>query len=320
MNNRETVVCVGEALVDIIEHVGSSAPSEEHVGGSPANVALTLGRLGQTSYLLTHIGTDDRGKRIASHLGDSGVALIDGSSGAEKTSTAAASIDPTGTASYVFDLRWELPDPLPRIPEGTSCLHTGSIAAVLSPGGDQMVELIRRERENVTISYDPNLRPAIMGSPEAVRDRVEELVSLSDVVKMSDEDIAWYSPGTDPEEIARYWQGLGPSLVVVTRGGEGAVGYTNEGRVEIASLPVTVVDTVGAGDTFSAGLIDGMAYAGLLGGAKRERLRTISSGAAKAIMEHAARLAAVTVSRAGADTPWRHEVYPDQAQVSRDEG
>lgn len=319
MSTRETVICVGEALVDIIERDGAATATEEHVGGSPANVALTLGRLGQQSHLLTHVGDDDRGRRIAAHLAESGVDLVDGSvTAGAATSTAKARLDPTGAASYVFDLRWELPDPLPSVPDGTSCLHTGSIAAVLTPGGDQVVELIRSVRDLITISYDPNLRPAIMGSAEAVRDRVEDLVALSDVVKMSDEDAAWYEPDSDPEQIAERWQKLGPALVVVTRGGEGAVGFTSEGRVEIASLPVTVVDTVGAGDTFSAGLIDGLAYAGLLGASQRERLQALSTGAAKAIMEHAARLAAVTVSRAGANTPWRDEVYPKQAQVTDD--
>ncbi|MFV0457645.1 MAG: carbohydrate kinase family protein [Actinomycetales bacterium] len=317
-STEHTVLVVGEALVDIIDREGSSA-TQEHVGGSPANVALTLGRLGHHSHLLAHLGQDARGRRIAEHLAGSHVHLVEGSIDPQATtSTAAAHLDAAGTARYEFDLNWRLPDPLPSLPEGTSCLHTGSIATTLSPGGDQVEGLVRTHRDAVTISYDPNLRPAIMGSPEAVRDRVEALVALADVVKMSDEDAAWYEPGVDPEEIATRWQSRGPALVIVTRGGEGAVGFTGEGRVEIASKPISVVDTVGAGDTFSAGLIDGLAYAGLLGAANREALHGVSLGAAKAIMEHAARLAAVTVSRAGADTPWRHEVYPRQAQGARD--
>lgn len=312
--SKSTVVLsVGEALIDIIDRDGEE-PSE-HVGGSLANVALTLGRLGQSSYLLTHLGDDDRGHRCADHLRESEVKLVEGSMGAGSTSTAKAKIDPSGAATYVFDLHWELPDPLPALPEGTVCLHTGSIAAVLQPGGSQVLELIGQVRDDVTISYDPNMRPAIMEHPDKVRDQVEALVAVADVVKMSDEDAEWFAPDSTPEELAQRWAGLGPSLVVVTRGGEGAVGFTRTDRVEIASLPVSVVDTVGAGDTFSAGLIDGLAYAGLLGGAQREALQNLSTGAAKAIMEHAARLAAVTVSRAGANTPWRHEVYPKQAQV-----
>lgn len=303
-----TVVSVGEALVDIIERSGGTEP-EEHVGGSPANVALTLGRLGQDSHLLTHVGSDDRGRRTVAHLEESGVRLIDGSTDAAATSTAKAALDDTGQASYVFDLTWRLPDPLPDLPAGTVCVHTGSIAAVLAPGGDQVVELCRAARDTATISYDPNLRPQIMGSPQAVRDRVEELVALADIVKFSDEDAAWYEPGTDPEALAERWHRLGPALVIVTRGGQGAVGFTAHGRVEIGSRPVEVADTVGAGDTFSAGLIDGLGHAQLLGASKRPALHALSSQAATVIMEHAARMAAVTVSRAGANTPWRHEVY-----------
>lgn len=307
------VVSVGEALVDIIERPGQE--TAEHVGGSPANVALTLGRLGHTSHLLTHIGDDERGTRTGNHLAASHVHLVEGSVAADQTSTAKAMLNESGAATYEFDLHWELPDPLPRLPEGTTCLHTGSIAAVLEPGGTQVLELIRQVKPDVTISYDPNMRPAIMGSPEKVREQVEALVAASDIVKMSDEDAEWYEPDSTPDQLAERWAGLGPALVVVTRGGDGAIGYTRTDRVEIASLPVSVVDTVGAGDTFSAGLIDGLSYAGLLGGANRATLQALSSGAAKAIMEHAARLAAVTVARAGANTPWRDEVYPKQAQV-----
>lgn len=312
-SNSAVVLSVGETLIDIIDREGEE-PSE-HVGGSLANVALTLGRLGQRSHLLTHLGDDERGHRCANHLMESNVKLVDGSMGAGRTSTAKAKLDETGAATYVFDLHWELPDPLPALPEGTACLHTGSIAAVLQPGGGQVLDLIEQTRRDVTISYDPNMRPAIMEHPDKVRGWVEALVAVADVVKMSDEDAEWFAPDSTPEELAQRWVGLGPSLVVVTRGGEGAVGFTRTDRIEIASLPVSVVDTVGAGDTFSAGLIDGLAYAGLLGGANREALQNLSAGAAKAIMEHAARLAAVTVSRAGANTPWRDEVYPKQAQV-----
>ncbi len=318
MSKPAVVVCVGEALVDIIERRGSDQLTEEHVGGSPANVALTLGRLGQASFLLTRIGNDERGQRIADHLGASNVELITGSTQEATTSTAKAMLDDSGAATYEFDLGWELPTPLPALPEGTVCLHTGSIAALLAPGGAQVAELCAAARAGATISYDPNLRPAILGSADAIRDQVEALVAVSDIVKLSDEDAAWFEPGTDAEDLAARWQKLGPALVVVTRGGDGAVGFTREGRVEIASLPVDVIDTVGAGDTFSAGLIDGLAYAGLLGSPQREALYGISLGAAKAIMEHAARLAAVTVSRRGANTPWRHEVYPGQAEGARD--
>ncbi len=307
-----TVTVVGEALVDIIERPGAVAPAE-HPGGSPANVALTVARLGHDTHLLTRLGTDARGTRVAAHLADSGVRLVPGSMTEARTSTAVARIGAGGAATYEFDLHWELPDPLPEIPPGTVCVHTGSIAALLSPGADQVLRWCAEARHTATISYDPNLRPSLIGTPEQVRPEVEQLVTESDVVKLSDEDAAWLAPGVDPEALAAGWlEGAdeegGPAVVVVTRGGQGAVAFCAAGRVEVPQVTVAVADTVGAGDSFSGALIDGLAAEELLGADRRDALRAISVAALERVVAHAARVAAVTVSRPGADPPRRSEL------------
>jgi fructokinase len=166
------------------------------------------------------------------------------------------------------------------------------------------------------VSFDPNARPALMGDPAAARERVEQFVRAADVVKVSDEDLRWLAPDEDPAAVAAGWLALGPSVVVVTRGGEGATGVAAAGRVDVEAPPVEVVDTVGAGDAFTAGLLDALATADLLGVERSEQLRAIGTGALAAALRHATRVAAVTCSRPGADPPTRAELvaaYPEDA-------
>ncbi len=307
-----SVTVVGEALVDVIERPGSITAAE-HPGGSPANVALTLARLGIETYLLTRLGTDPRGARVAAHLDESGVRLVPGSMASGRTSTALARLGADGGATYVFDLQWELPEPLPELPTGTVCLHTGSIATLLAPGADQVARWCAAARQTATISYDPNLRPSLIGTAEQVRPEVEQLVAGADVVKLSDEDASWLSPGTDPEALAAGWLGSGeeargPGVVVLTRGGDGAVAFCAAGRVEVPPVVVAVADTVGAGDSFSGALIDALGSENLLGADRREALCAIALPVLERVVSHAARVAAITVSRAGADPPTRAEL------------
>ena len=302
-----TITCVGESLIDIIRPADDTAPIE-HVGGSPANVALALGRLGHDVHLLTWIGPDARGSRIAQHLADSGVTLLAGSHNAARTSTAAAQLGADGAAQYTFDIEWDLPSPVPTLPAGNDCLHIGSIGAVLEPGGSKVLALCEQQRLGQLISFDPNIRPALMGSPEAVRARTETLVSLSDVVKLSDEDAAWLYPDLTPEQVAESWLGRGPALVAVTLGGLGALAATVEGLVRIEAPQVAVADTVGAGDTFSAGLMDALARRGQLRLDARPALHALHREDAEQVLTHAAQLAAVTVTRPGANPPWESEL------------
>ncbi len=307
----DDVLVVGEALVDIV--LRGAVPAGEHPGGSPANVALGLGRLGRQVSLLSRLGDDDRGERVRAHLASSGVQLAPGTLAPGRTSTATARLDERGVASYEFELDWRLPDAV-ELPAARA-LHTGSIAAFLAPGGEAVLELVRRARGRLTVSYDPNARPVLMGNAGPARERVERFVAAADVVKVSDEDLAWLAPSSDPADVAQDWLALGPALVVVTRGGDGATGVCAAGRVDVPAPRIQVVDTVGAGDAFMAGLLDALARAGLLGAERSEALHGISTEALTVAARRAARVAAITCTRPGADPPTRAELvalYPDE--------
>ena len=298
------ILIAGEALTDIV--VDADGARREHPGGSPLNVAVALSRLGHDAHLLTAIGDDARGDAIRAHLDESGVQLTPASVRPGRTSTAEAVLDAHGAATYTFDLTWD-PDTA-GLPEAPDAVHTSSIAAVLDPGATTLSALLRSARESSTISYDPNARPTLMGAPEDVRARIEENIALSDVVKASDEDVAWLYGTEDVEDVAASWRDLGPSLTVLTRGGDGAVAFSASGRVQVAPVQVEVVDTVGAGDTFSAGILDALAAKGLLGADRREMLAAIPSDDLATVLRRAAALSAITVSRAGANPPWSHEL------------
>ncbi|MFD4007149.1 carbohydrate kinase [Brachybacterium paraconglomeratum] len=298
------ILITGEALTDIV--VDADGGRREHPGGSPLNVAVALSRLGHDAHLLTAIGDDARGDAIRAHLDESGVQLTPASVRPGRTSTAEAVLDAHGAATYTFDLTWD-PDTA-GLPEAPDAVHTSSIAAVLEPGATTLSALLRSARGSSTISYDPNARPTLMGAPEDVRARIEENIALSDVVKASDEDVAWLYGTEDVEDVAASWRDLGPSLTVLTRGGDGAVAFSASGRVQVAPVQVEVVDTVGAGDTFSAGILDALAAKGLLGADRREMLAAIPSDDLATVLRRAAALSAITVSRAGANPPWSHEL------------
>lgn len=299
------VLVVGEALVDEVRRADGT--TAEHPGGSPANVALTLGRLGRDVRLAAHLGRDERGEEIRAWLADSGVALTPGSDGAAATSVARAVLDGSGAATYDFAITWDLP-PGTAATDSTLAVHTGSIAAVLEPGAAAVHDLVLAARERSTITYDPNARPSLMGTPEAALARIEPLVAAADVVKVSDEDVEWLHPGADPVEVARTWVDRGPAVVVVTFGGEGAVAVCAAGEVRVEAPRVDVVDTVGAGDTFMGALVDGLWERNLLGGDRREALRGIDLEGLTTVLERCVAAAAITVSRAGANPPWRAEL------------
>jgi fructokinase len=293
---------VGEALIDVVERPDGSRA--QHPGGSPANVALGLGRLGRRVDLLTWLGLDTDGDLVRRHLRGSDVHVLEGNRSALRTPVATARLDEAGVASYEFDLEWDLPETWDEEPGEPLVVHTGSIATVLQPGGAAVAALVARRRETSTITYDPNLRPVLMGSPEQTLPVVDALVALADVVKVSDEDLAWLHPGVAPAEIAEQWSRSGPSLVVVTHGGEGAFASTSAGaRIAVEAPKVQVADTVGAGDSFMGGLIDGLWSAGLLGADRRQALADADPATVQAVLERCARIAAITVSRAGANPP-----------------
>lgn len=303
------VLVAGESLVDIVKQPDGAVA--EHVGGSPANVALTLARLGNDVTLLTSTGDDERGQRIRDHLTSNDVKLLPDGPAIERTSTAAATLTEHGQATYEFDLINTYAEDAAKALnlKDFGCIHTGSIAATLTPGGEQIRRIVQDARDGVTVSYDPNARPAIMGTPDEARAVIEQFVELADIVKMSDEDEQWLTQETTKaEDLATQWLAKGPAVVVVTRGPWGAFGICRAGTVEVPGATVSVADTVGAGDSFSGAIIDALSRKGLLGADQREALLAISVDDLREVLEFAVSVAAVTVSRPGADPPRRDEI------------
>ncbi len=287
---------IGEALVDIVHRPDGTVLTAP--GGSPANVALTIGRLGLDVRLVTSLGDDDAGRAVRAWLQASHVEVAATTVG--RTSRAVAHLDATGAATYEFDLAWEL---MPVVIEGLDVLHVGSVAALIDPGAKELITAVRAARSHAVITYDPNMRPALLRDAALHRRRVEQIVELSDVVKASDEDLLWLYPDVDPLVTAATWQRQGPALVVVTRGGAGADAVTAGHTLHTSAPVVEVADTVGAGDTFMGTLIAGLVEASEVG-PSRQALHEMSSATLQAMMDASARAAASTVSRAGADPPW----------------
>ena len=300
-------VVVGEALVDLVGQRGGRTFSA-HPGGSPANVALGLARLGVRVTLKTCLGRDAFGEMVLTHLEASGVRVDGGAREGVKTTLAIATLA-AGIASYDFRIDWDV-ESLEPLPVETRCLHTGSLATVLPPGKANVVDLVAREKERgrVTISYDPNVRPALLGDAARARPDIERLVAMSDVVKVSDDDLRWLYPDRSDEDVAQGWLASGPALVVVTRGGAGVYAVSQGLELQRAAVPIDLVDTVGAGDSFTSGLLDGLHRADLVGGARRDGLAAIDEATLVSVLDAAALIAAITCSKPGADPPTRAEV------------
>jgi fructokinase len=300
-------VVVGEALIDLVGQRGGRTLAA-HPGGSPANVALGLARLGVPVTLKTRLGRDAFGEMISAHLEASGVRVDGGPEEGVSTSLAIATLA-AGIASYDFRIDWDL-EALAPLPIETRCLHTGSLATALPPGNASVVDLVEREhkRGRVTVSYDPNVRPALLGDAARARPDIECLVALSDVVKASDEDLRWLYPDRPDEDVAQAWLASGAALVVVTRGGAGVYAVSAGLELHRRAVPLDLVDTVGAGDSFTSGLLDGLHRADLVGAARRDALAAIDEATLGSVVDAAALIAAITCSRPGADPPTRAEV------------
>jgi fructokinase len=311
------ITVIGEALIDL---VGNGVEFQATPGGSPANVAVGLSRLGQPCDFLGRISADSFGTRLRDHLRQNGVSLRHTVRASEPTTLAIATLDPSGSATYEFyvngtaDWQWtaaELPTPLPA---DVMAVHTGSLALAIDPGAEALEEFLRREyaREAVTISLDPNVRPQLAPDRDTARHRIERQVSSTHLVKASAEDLAFLYPGEPLVDVARHWRRLGPALVVLTLGEQGALAVGPSGDpVEAAAPRVQVVDTVGAGDAFTAALLAGLADRDLLAALRRSELgRTEPPGtgastavqdALPAVLHLACVAAALTCTRPGAD-------------------
>ncbi|WP_041290561.1 carbohydrate kinase family protein [Kribbella flavida] len=295
------LLVVGEALVDIVGHGRSKNGAKATPGGSPANVAVGLARLGVPTELVTRFGTDAYGDQLGAHLFGNGVQLAPGSvDPGFRTSTATATLDAAGVATYEFDISWE--PPKLTLNRGCPAVHTGSIATVLEPGAAAIRDFLAGLADRpVTVTLDPNARPTITPDAESTWSAVRALAGLSDLVKLSDEDCEFLRPGSSlPEVAAELLTADRTRCVVITRGGEGAIGITRTGQVEVTAPAIEVVDTVGAGDSFMSALLAGLNARGLLG---ETRLQGLDEEALREVLDYAVKAAAITCTRHGADPP-----------------
>lgn len=305
------VVVVGEALVDLLMGEDARHPTA-CPGGSPANTAVALARLGTPVALAARFGDDHFGDLLLAHLMANDVDLRYCVEATEPASLAVVSVDADGSACYRFhvtgtaDWAWA-PHELPaRLPETVRVVHTGSLATALAPGADVVAAWFARQRAHHTTSFDPNIRPALVSCRAQYLSRLEALVAASDIVRVSHEDLAWAYPGADPLDVADRWRReLGPSLVVVSLGGAGAVAVHSTGTVRRRAATPSAVDTVGAGDTFSAGLLHWLARNGRLA---RARLAELTAAELTAALCYASAAAGVTCTRPGADPPHARDV------------
>jgi fructokinase len=309
------VIVVGEALVDIAvgapgEHGGLALTAR--AGGSPANVAAGLGRLGVPTAFAGRLSGEGFGSFLRAHLVASGVDVGLSVSAPEPPTLAIVAIAADGSAAYSFyvdgtaDWQWareELPTP-----EAGAAVHTGSLAIALEPGASVLATWLAetRARGDVFVSLDPNVRPSLVLHRPGFRARLEALVELAHLVKVSDEDLRALEPGVEPLETARAWADRGPELVVVTHGGRGSTALrAGAAPVYCEATAVRVVDTIGAGDAFTAGLLAFLAERDAL---RPGRCASLDGPALADGLRFAGRVAALTCSRAGADPPWRAEL------------
>ena len=285
-------------LIDIL-------PTGPVVGGGPANTAKALARLGLQVDFIDGISTDAYGVTARKELERDGVGLTLALDSDKPTCTATVTLDSAGSASYefliagtaTFDFNdsW-LPDPEALKP---SVLHIGTLATIVEPASTTLHNWAIKCAEFAPIVFDPNVRSSVVGDREKYRSAVEKWVGISSVIKLSDDDVSWLYPEESMDEVAKRWIAGGASLVVVTRGAHGIIGYTEHGYEEVDGAKVTVVDTVGAGDTVGAILVEGIMKHSVIG---------LQGQVLNAVLHRAAIAAGITVSRAGAQPPRLHEL------------
>ena len=295
-------VC-GEVLIDLIP--GADGVRVAHVGGGPANTAKALARLGHDVQFIDGISTDEYGVAARKELLDDEVKLDLALTSEKPTCLAIVSLDANGGASYEFkidgtatfdfNLNW-LPDPSRFKPQ---VLHIGTLVTVIQPGADVLYDWAMQVAEFAPIVFDPNIRPSVMGDHDLYEASVEKWAALSSVIKVSDDDMAWLYPGQKYEDVAQRWINDGAALVVVTRGSQGIVGFSVDGSVEVDGAKITVADTVGAGDTVGAIIVEAMVEKGIL---------ALTGDVLKATLHRAAVAAGITCSRKGAQPPYKHEL------------
>lgn len=305
------IVSCGEALIDMLpretaDGQGAFAP---YAGGSVFNTAIAIGRLGAPAGFFSGLSSDFLGDILRETLKRSNV----------ETSFCAISDRPTtlafvrlvnGQASYAFydentAGRMLTEADLPQLDDRVSALHFGAISLIPEPCGTTYETLMAREAGRRVIMLDPNIRPGFIADREKHLSRMRRMIAMADIVKLSDEDIAWFEEDGDHDRIAADWLTRGPKLVIITRGAAGADAYTLRGKISVPGVRVTVADTVGAGDTVNAGVLVSLHRQGLL---TKQAVANLTEDQVHAAVALGVRAAAITVSRAGANPPWQSEM------------
>ena len=305
------IVSCGEALIDMLprQTAVGAACYEPHAGGAVFNTAIALGRLGVSSGFFTAVSTDFFGDLLIDELAKSKVDpryVVR----TDHPQTLAFVRLVNGHASYAFydeatSGRLLAESDLPTFDKSVEALQFGAISLIPEPCGATYEALMRREKGRRVISFDPNIRTSFIKDIPKHRARMERMLAMADIVKLSDEDLKFFDAAGDFDNFAAKLLEGGTKLVVMTQGGDGAVGIGHAGQVHSLGLKVTVVDTVGAGDTVNAGLLAWLAKAGKL---NKKALANLSRDDIREALSLAVRAAAVTVSRAGANPPWEHEL------------
>ncbi|WP_019169783.1 carbohydrate kinase family protein [Pseudaminobacter salicylatoxidans] len=305
------ILCCGEALIDMLprESTRGEPAFAPYAGGAVFNSAIALGRLGVPVEFFSGLSSDLFGQQIRKVLASSNAGSHYAAISERPTTLAFVKLD-NGHATYTFydentAGRMLSEADLPALADNITAMLFGAISLIPEPCGSAYEALMRRECERRVTMLDPNIRPGFIPDAEKHRARILRMVAMADIVKLSDEDLAWFGSEVDEGAFARGWLEIGPKLIVVTRGAEGATAYTQRHKVHVPSQRVTVVDTVGAGDTFNAGLLASLHDQNAL---TKARLASLGEEEIGAALTLGARAAAVTVARAGANPPWRHEL------------
>ncbi len=307
------ILCCGEALIDMIPEatVAGRDGFVPHSGGAIFNTAIALGRLGVPVGLLSGVSTDMFGQQLIADLQTSHVDTKQIVTSDRPTTLAFVKLV-DGHATYTFldensAGRMLIPSDMPKQLAGYSALYFGGISLACEPCADAYADLLERHGTDRAVMIDPNIRPGFIQDQTRYRARLNRMLAQADIVKVSDEDLDWIIPG--PEAIDQKLPLLlqtGPSVVIVTRGAAGATGYLADGSsVSVPVQPVDVVDTVGAGDTFNAGVLAGLEKAGSL---NKTTIRNISADTMRSALAFGSKVAAITVSRAGANPPWKDDL------------
>ncbi len=309
------ILTCGDALFDVFATAGSSASSialDARVGGSPLNVAVALSRLGQSTAFLSKVSNDHFGRKLVAYLENERVNVDLLVRTQAPTTLATVALDDKGVPTYSFytngtaDRSLAVSELPARLPDAVRVVHIGSYTTALEPTAASLEALVTRERPRRFISYDPNIRPSIVPDPELWRRRVAALTAQSHLVKASVEDIQFLYPGAPVEGVLKDWLARGASIAVATMGEVGALAVTRQGvAARVSARSVKVIDTVGAGDTFQAALLTWLGEHGRL---SPDDLASLSADDLNSLLTFAARAAAITCSRRGADMPRRSEL------------